>query len=61
MNEDEVCPHWEDIQEPKVCDMCGFECDELYHFRGRYLCYQCYIGEISNPELQLEEKWEMQI
>lgn len=44
-------------KEKKVkCELCGFEELNLKMFKGRWLCKQCYMGEIENPEHQLEEK-----
>lgn len=49
--------NYEFINEGKTkCDLCDYEVihDVLKFFNGRWLCNQCYIGEVENPELQLE-------
>jgi len=36
----------------KKCELCGYE--GIYkEFNGRLLCYQCWLGEVENPEHQI--------
>lgn len=42
------------IKEQAKCELCEYE-DKLRFFKGRWLCNQCYEGEVDNPEHQLEE------
>jgi len=43
-----------DVSEEKQlkCELCGWKMDkgEEYYFNGKVLCWQCYIGEVENPE-----------
>jgi len=35
------------------CDLCGWEIPterEVYYLNGKKLCWQCWVGEIENPE-----------
>ena len=37
------------------CELCDFITDKLWLYNGRFLCWQCYIGEVENPAHRLEQ------
>ena len=41
-----------DSMKGKKCDLCGWEIEdgEEYYLNGKTLCWQCWIGEVENPE-----------
>lgn len=46
----EACPYYKVIY--YVCDCCGEEVEELYHFDGEQLCAECVLGNLEKVEYE---------